>query len=316
MFCCPPGEKLSELSRKNKFVIFVIFYLSGFSSLVYEVLWTKHLSLAFGTTMTAVSIVAATFLAGLAFGSYLLGRISDQSSNLLRIYAGLEMAIVVFALLFTPTLEIVNNLNIFLVEALPNSPIFSHTIHMAASATLLLPPTICMGGTLPLMCRFFARNKSGGQIGRLYAANTFGAALGAFLCGYVLIPGKGLLFTNLLAVSINLIIAATAYVLSKSVVQTSTPERSTKSLRRHLLLAKRYRTVLLTTALIGFFALARVIHPDVDQPLGKRVGVHLGRKLIERSGHDRIVEMGHGRRLAFTIKKRFRDLVCISVGIS
>ena len=141
-------------------------------------------------------VVAATFLAGLSLGSYLFGRFSDRSNRLLVIYAAIELAIALFALLFKPTLDIINNLHYFLDYRLPDHVLFTQSIHLIISAILLLPPTICMGGTFPLMCRFFARSKSGGQIGRLYAVNTLGAAVGAFSCGYLLIPEIGLFFTK------------------------------------------------------------------------------------------------------------------------
>ncbi|NIQ96321.1 MAG: hypothetical protein GWN87_20580, partial [Desulfuromonadales bacterium] len=86
------------MQRGSRFAIYSAFAVSGFCALVYEVLWTKYLSLTFGTTMLAVSIVAATFMGGLALGSYLLGRYADQHTNLLRLYALLELAIAGFAL--------------------------------------------------------------------------------------------------------------------------------------------------------------------------------------------------------------------------
>ena len=81
-----------------------------------------------------------------------------------------------------------------------------------------------MGGTFPLMCRYFARNKSGAQIGRLYAINTLGAASGAFLSGYLLIPSLGLSKTNTLAAAINLVIAAVAWQMSRSHGRLTTVE--------------------------------------------------------------------------------------------
>jgi spermidine synthase len=97
---------MGAIPAGHKGIIYLIFSLSGFCALIYEILWTKHLSLTFGTTMIAVSIVAAVFMAGLALGSYLLGKYSDHETNLLRIYAFLELGIAIFALLFPPTLRL------------------------------------------------------------------------------------------------------------------------------------------------------------------------------------------------------------------
>ena len=246
---------MRQLRTWQKSIIYVIFCLSGFSALVYEVLWTKHLSLAFGTTMIAVSIVAATFMGGLALGSHLFGRFSDQKRNLLRLYAYLELGIVAFALLFTPTLKIVNIAYASLARTTPDAIFINHFFHIFFAALLLLPPTICMGGTFPIICRFFARNKSGGQIGRLYAINTLGAAIGAFLCGYFLIPELGKFTTTLLAASLNLVCAVVAWSFSKP-IETSTPKAGhDRDTAQGSNLSRANRPVLVAIALIGFLAL-------------------------------------------------------------
>ncbi|HEX9874033.1 MAG TPA: fused MFS/spermidine synthase, partial [Deferrimonas sp.] len=246
---------MGAIPAGHKGIIYLIFSLSGFCALIYEILWTKHLSLTFGTTMIAVSIVAAVFMAGLALGSYLLGKYSDHETNLLRIYAFLELGIAIFALLFPPTLKVVTYVHAALGQLAPGLPGLSHFGQLGFSALLLLPPTVCMGGTFPLMCRFFARKKSGGHIGRLYAMNTVGAALGAFLAGYVLIPQLGLSATNLLAVLINLSIAAVSWQFSRRIGHTPAADVSRATRADQLELARTHRPVLIAIALIGFFSL-------------------------------------------------------------
>ena len=247
---------MSKIKGQHRFIIFLIFCFSGFSALVYEVLWTKYLSLTFGTTMAAVSIVAATFMAGLAIGSYLLGKYADQDSNLLRIYAFLEIGIALFALSFPPALKVVNHIHIYFERLFGHLPLLDHFLHLSLSSALLIPPTVFMGGTFPLMCRYFARNKSGAQIGRLYAINTIGAASGAFLSGYLLIPSLGLSKTNTLAAAINLVIAAVAWQMSRSREKLTTVEPVSLARKGKSRMAKGQRSVLLASALIGFLALA------------------------------------------------------------
>jgi spermidine synthase len=245
-----------SLSTQQKVLLYILFSLSGFSALVYEVLWTKHLSLTFGTTMIAVSIVAATFMAGLALGSYLLGKYADHETNLLRIYAYLELGIAIFALLFPPALLTIDYLHTYITASASALPGLSHAAHLVLSSLILAPPTIFMGGTFPLMCRYFARKKSGGQIGRLYAMNTLGATLGAFLAGYVLIPFLGLSGTNMLAVLINLVIAVISWHFSKISGITPTSDVSKVTRSEHAQLARSQRPVLIAIALIGFFSLS------------------------------------------------------------
>lgn len=244
-----------NLSTMTRQMIYALFALSGFSALVYEVLWTKHLALSFGATMPAVSIVTATFMGGLALGSYLIGRHADNERHQLRLYALLEAAIAGMALLFPPTLAIINQAHIFVERALPDHPLWAHALHFASAAILLLPPAVCMGGTFPLICRFFARKKSGGQIGRLYAFNTFGATFGVLTTGFILIPSFGLTVTNLFAVALNLLIAASAWVLSHKVSAAPQTHIATESVDPPLQ-PKQHWPVLLAIGLIGACSLA------------------------------------------------------------
>jgi spermidine synthase len=242
--------------KHGKGVLYLLFALSGFCALVYEILWTRYLSLSFGTTIYAVSIVAATFMGGLALGSFLLGKYADHQSNLLRIYAYLELAIAITALLFPPTLQLVESAYVFLSKAYPGNTLLTHSLHFAFSALLLIPPTACMGGTFPLMCRFFARKKSGGQIGRLYALNTLGATGGALLAGYLLIPNLGLSTTGYLMIAINFLIFIAAYRFSGQIGQTETTDVS-KSKRPELpRLAGVHQATLSAIAMIGLLSLA------------------------------------------------------------
>lgn len=243
-----------QLTTFQKRLLYLLFALSGFCALLYEILWTKHLSLAFGTTILAVSVVTATFMGGLALGTYLLGRYCDRECNLLAIYALLEAGIAFFALTFAPALAIASDIHIYLERLLPYHPFFTHGLHFIFASLLLLPPAVCMGGTFPLMCRLFARKKSGGQIGRLYALNTLGATIGAFWAGYILLPELGLSVTTWIAVAINLGIAAASTWLSRSLGAVARETRTTR-IARPLESRKAYAT-LLAIGLIGALSLS------------------------------------------------------------
>ncbi len=244
------------ISAKHKLQLYVIFAASGFSSLAYEILWTKYLSLTFGNTMVAVSVVAATFMAGLALGSLLLGRYVDQKANLLKVYALLELGIAITALLFDPALKVVGQLYIYWTHQLPELPWLVTSINILFSSLLLLPPTFCMGGTFPLMCRFYARRKSGAQIGRLYALNTLGATFGAFAAGFWLIPTIGLSRTGAVAIGCNLSIAMFALLLAKRYGAVDADGMQQATTIPPQLQAIKHRPILLAIALIGFFGLA------------------------------------------------------------
>ncbi len=245
-----------ESRPTQKLLIYLLFLLSGFCALVYEVLWSKYLSLTFGTTIWAVSIVTATFMAGLALGSYAFGRYSAfHDRDLLKVYAKLEVAIALSALLFAPVLIMVEDIYLFWTRMLPNAPWLTTPVNFIFCAILLLPPAFCMGGTFPVMCRLFAHRKCGGQIGRLYALNTLGATLGAFSAGYLLIPALGLSRTGFLAAGLNLLIAAAAYQIYRWSAPASDPapvpeKREWDPWRR------QHRLVLVAIGCVGFFTLA------------------------------------------------------------
>ncbi|MDO3378750.1 fused MFS/spermidine synthase [Geoalkalibacter halelectricus] len=241
----------------QKAVIYLIFVLSGFCALVFEVLWSKYLALTFGTTIGAVSIVTATFMAGLALGSYIFGRYTvDHDANPLRLYAWLEVGVAVTALLFAPTLVMVERIYVFWTHILPQAPWLTTSVNILFCAMLLLPPTIFMGGTLPVMCRLFARRKCGGQIGRLYALNTLGATLGAFAAAFMLIPALGLSRTGYLAVALNLAIAGGAFILSRRCAAAPGEKPATPRHRDWFPDPRTHRPVLIAVGLVGFFTLA------------------------------------------------------------
>jgi len=210
-----------ELTRTQKLLIYLLFALSGGVALVYEVLWTKYLILTFGATIEAVSVVTATFMGGLAIGSLLLGHYADRNRRLLLVYASLEAGIALTALLFPPALDLLEQIYVWLHLNLPDHPVLTMALRLMLAALLLLPPAVCMGGTLPVMCRFFAKRHLSKEIGRLYALNTLGATLGAFGAGYFLIPNFGLSLTGYLGIAVNLAIALLAWRLARRVCRSA-----------------------------------------------------------------------------------------------
>jgi spermidine synthase len=201
--------------------VLVAFFLSGLSALIYEVVWMRMLTLAFGTTVFAVSTVVTVFMAGLAIGSYFFGRWVDKKAgelNTLKLYALLEGAIGLYCL-FTPwafsNLDILYGHIYRLAEI--NFYLFS-LIRFLLSFTVLLIPTVLMGATLPVISKYFVthRERVGRGIGALYGFNTFGAVLGVLITAFILIPFVGVKASLLTAVFLNLAIAFTMYYLASS----------------------------------------------------------------------------------------------------
>src|SRR5262245_19446495 len=178
-------------------LLLVLFFLSGISGLLYEVAWTRMLHLLFGDTVLAVSTVLASFMAGLALGSYWVGRYVDRRPRVLGLYAGLEAGIALSALLVPVALSSLTPLYVRLHQYFHASFWLLSLVRFVLAFGLLCLPTALMGATLPAMSRYIVRNNAtlGWKVGVLYALNTGGAVLGAFAAGFLLLGRVGLIQT-------------------------------------------------------------------------------------------------------------------------
>jgi spermidine synthase len=192
-------------------LVLACFFLSGASGLVFEAVWTRELTLVFGSTALAMSTVLSVFMGGLAIGSWLAGRLADRISDRLRAYALAEAGVGLYALVVPLILLGYPALNGAMYRLLGNSPVALSLARFVAAALLLLVPTTLMGATLPILSRHFVRadgRSIAGTVGRLYAINTFGAVVGTFVGGFLLLPGIGVRATNFAGAATNLSLAA------------------------------------------------------------------------------------------------------------
>src|SRR5215475_13005591 len=91
-------------SQNRGWMVLALFFCSGATALVYEVIWSKFLSQMFGSTIYAQTVVLAAFMGGLALGNKLFGRWADKIQKPVHIYGYLEIAIGLYAFFF-PTLD-------------------------------------------------------------------------------------------------------------------------------------------------------------------------------------------------------------------
>jgi spermidine synthase len=197
------------------------FLVSGATGLAYEVLWTRMLGLVFGHTVFAVTTVLAAFMAGLGLGSYLFGRIADRQARPLCLYGILEIGIGLYALLTPLLFARAEAIYIPLRRALGLSFFSFSLAQFCLIFAILLVPATLMGATLPVLSRFFVHRLAalGGQVGRLYAINTFGAVLGTYLAGFHMIPVFGISKSLLLAAVANVGIGVLAIVFDRHLRQ-------------------------------------------------------------------------------------------------
>ncbi len=203
-------------------LLFVCFFLSGAAALIYEVVWMRMLTQIFGSSAYAVATVLAAFMAGLALGSYVFGRLARSDRNLLRLYGALEFGIGIYGFLAPFFFHAARGIYAPLFPLYEFSPALFNLVLFVLSFILLAVPTFLMGATLPLLSQFFVRQAShlGQRVGDLYATNTLGAVFGCALAGYYLIPSLGLSGTVYTAAVSNLVIAAAIILFGRKREQT------------------------------------------------------------------------------------------------
>ncbi|HEX9829315.1 MAG TPA: fused MFS/spermidine synthase, partial [Bacteroidota bacterium] len=176
-------------------VIALLFIVSGAAGLMYQIVWFKYLSLFLGNTTYAQTIVLASFMGGIAIGAALWGRRADRSKSPLALYAWLEIGIGVYCLAYPWILGYVKSLFISVVigAGLASDSEMVLFLKLLVSLVTLLPPTILMGGTLPVLVRFLSTRieESGKNVAILYFLNSFGAVVGSLLGGFFFIPMIG-----------------------------------------------------------------------------------------------------------------------------
>ena len=218
-----PRSVRPVLSRRALGVVQGLFLASGATALVYQVAWARSLSLVFGASFEAVSIVLAAFMGGLAAGGVVLGRVGPRLGRPLRVYGVLELGVALFALLLPGLLRLADTLYVSLALGIEGTNAWLGAARAAMAIGILLLPTFCMGGTLPLLVRFAVERRSdlGERLAGLYAINTVGAVLGALLAGFVLLPTLGVFRSGLVAAAVNLAIGIAAIVTDRIVVRSA-----------------------------------------------------------------------------------------------
>lgn len=188
----------------NRRMLIFAFGMSMFSSLVYEVVWTRQLSLVFGTTVYALSAVLTSFMAGLAIGSFVFGRKADRTADPLRIFVKLEFILGAYGIVSIFLLGMLQVPYYFIYGYFGSSPLTAVSIFALAFVFLIIP-TAVIGATFPIMSKIYTK-EIGEDISDIYSVDTIAGGLGALLAGFVFLPYLGLIATAAIACVNNLII--------------------------------------------------------------------------------------------------------------
>jgi len=209
-------ETPNRISTQNR-PILLFFFLSGFCSLAYQVIWMRLAYASFGVTTPVMSVVVSVFMLGLGLGSWWGGQAASELKDGTGRYSlwayGAVEAVTALGAWAVPHLFKMGEMFLMNMGAMDSGP------YLAASAGVLavtlLPWTIAMGATVPLVLQFLKERKSGTSgFSALYLANVLGAMTGVVSTAFVLIEILGFTHVLLLAALVNLVLAFSAWFWS------------------------------------------------------------------------------------------------------
>ena len=243
--------------------IYLLFFLSGAAALVYQVVWVRSFTLIFGGSHLAVTAVLAIFMAGLALGGYVIGRIVDRVERPLGLYGLLELGIAASALVFVSLMYVYPSVYVPLARGRDGSILYLTVLRMLFAIVALIVPTTLMGGTLPVLSRFVSRRRPDTlrtSLSLLYGLNTLGAVFGALLAGFVLLRLYAVSTTLFLAIATNVVIGLVSLALQAGLspgasLESSSPEGSDGTTPTGHAAAWSCRLVLWGIGISGFCAL-------------------------------------------------------------
>jgi len=237
----------------------VLLFCSGASALIYQVLWLRVLGWIFGVTVYAASSVWASFMAGLAVGSLVSGRVGDRVRRPLFWFGCAELLIGATASSSPFVLQALHRAYVIAYPSLPHHLAALTIVRFLIAFAVLIVPTAMMGATLPLVVKSlaFQGRRLGERLGVLYGSNTAGAIAGTLAAGLYLIPGVGIQRTFLIAATLNLAVGVSAILLSRRLPAIETRAEASAGETISIWSAPmRLRVVIAVFALSGFVALA------------------------------------------------------------
>jgi spermidine synthase len=194
---------------RRRFLL-AVFVVSGFTGLIYESIWSHYLKLFLGHAAYAQTLVLAIFMGGMALGSWAIARYSSRIRHLLWSYVFVEGLIGILAVAFHRTFVLASDFSFAsVIPALP-SVFWIHAYKWSLAALMILPQSVLLGMTFPLISGGLIRrwpDRPGETLATLYFTNSLGAALGVLFSGFVLIGAVGLPGTILTAGLLNVALA-------------------------------------------------------------------------------------------------------------
>jgi spermidine synthase len=231
-------------------ILLLLFIGSGSAALIYEIVWLQLLQLVIGSTAVSLGVLLGTYMGGMCLGSLLLPRLIPTRHHPLMVYAVLELIIGVCGLaivwLGMPAVE-------HIYTAFGNGGVSGIVLRALLAAVCLIPPTLCMGATLPAIGRYVETSREGvSWMGFFYGGNIAGAVFGSLYAGFYLLPNYDMPYATHVAAAINVGVAILAAILTGFSPFTAPDEARAKV---QIARAPGAWTVYVAIALSGFSAL-------------------------------------------------------------
>ncbi len=204
----PSSLDVESPLQKRELLILLSFAVAGLAALVYQVAWTRILSLLMGSSVYAFSLILTVFILGLAIGTVTASRFVSKLNNLLRGYGLIQIIIGLSALSIIPLFGRIPFFNRWVYENWGQQFEIMQGANFLTIFALLFIPTFFMGAQFPIVIKIMATKLEtvGQNVGRTYAFNTIGTIIGSFLAGFILIPVLGLQTTILSVVFLNVLL--------------------------------------------------------------------------------------------------------------
>jgi spermidine synthase len=212
-----PITKLRFKSRTTLWIVLIGFGISGYTSMAYEIGWTKVLSIALGSTVYSFAIMLSTFLVGMAIGSMLVSKFAKQIKINLHLFALIEIGIAFSVLIGMGFLDKMPFLFLSFFKITQNHHILFRLVQFFLAGSIMLVPTFLFGATFPVVTNIVSRFSKGvgESIGLAYFINTIGTVLGSTLTGFCFIPWIGIQNSMMLAILLNLIVGIALIIAAR-----------------------------------------------------------------------------------------------------
>jgi len=214
------------MNRKGSAVVLVTVFAVNFLSLVYQVIWTRNIMAIFGSTALSVSTTLTVFLSGIALGGYLGGKWIRRIENKHRALGILLVILGAYCFFVGYLFQVIDLIFATMFHGI-ESAIVTNLLKLFFTFLILIFPTTIIGSIFPITTYLysFETGKLGKDVAFIYFLDTFGAALGALISGFILVPMVGLRESSFIAAALYVLLGIMMFVM-KGGAQEAAPAKA------------------------------------------------------------------------------------------